>query len=91
MKRLNKSTDKASFERAKRDIANCDTNKQLLGTFTVDQMLWKLSSDDIKVYSCHSPIDRRHLPYYERYLKPSVSHKLIVIPFCDGVHFVVFS
>ena len=55
-----KSTDKATFERAKRDIANCDSNKQLLDTLTVDHLLWKLSSN--------SPIDRRHLPYYERYL-----------------------
>ena len=43
-----KSTDKATFERAKRDIANCYSNKQLLDTFTVDHLLWKLSPMTLK-------------------------------------------
>ena len=81
-----------SKERAKANLNECESQKRLLDTFTVDYLLCKLKSDDIKIYPCYAPQDRDWLPFFARYvnfLGPKSLHKesTIIVPLCDGSHF----
>ena len=62
-------------------------NNSLLDTFTVDYLLSKLSSPDVKVFVCMSPIDLTGLPFFLNYLKRPEKQSVCVIPLCDGAHF----
>ena len=75
--------------RVKTDLQNCELNRKLVDTFTVDHLLARLESPTISVRCCLSPIDKGWVPYYVTYLNRSLidGKDYLCIPFCDGVHF----
>ena len=79
-------------ERVPNNLDNCNFRNEIIDTFTVDHLPYKLNSDSVKVISCLSLIEDVGLPYFEKYLKPPEKKKkkkknLICIPLCDGIHF----
>ena len=77
----------SSKDRAKANLSECESQKRLLDTFTVDHLLCKLKSDDIRIYPCYAPQDHDLLPFFARYVKPLHKESTIIVPFCDGSHF----
>ena len=76
-------------ERLRKTLHNCAERNKLTDTFTIDHLLSKLSSNKVAVFSCLSTVDKIGLPYYVKYLKPSllVDKDYLYIPLCNGVHF----
>ena len=83
------SKSEKTTERVKKTLNDCPERNQLTDTFTIDHLLSKLSSNKRAVLSCLSPVDKIGLPYYVKYLKPSllVDKDYLCIPLCDGIHF----
>ena len=48
-------------------LTKCLNNNDLTDTFTIDHFLGKLNSENVRVLSCMSPIDRVGLPYIQKY------------------------
>ena len=71
--------------RVKIDLQNCELNRKLVDTFTVDHLLARLESPTISVRCCLSPIDKGYVTYLNRSLIDGKYY--LCIPFCDGVHF----
>ena len=76
-------------ERVPNNLDNCNFRNEIIDTFTVDHLPYKLNSDSVKVISCLSLIEDVDLPYFEKYLKPPEKKYIyiICIPLCDGIHF----
>ena len=64
-------------ERVPNDLDNCNFRNEIIDTFTVDHLPYKLNSDSVKVISCLSLIEDVDLPYFEKYLKPPEKKKYI--------------
>ena len=83
------STTTETTKRVQTTLTKCLNNNDLTDTFTNDHLLGKLNSENVRVLSCMSPIDRVGLPYIQKYLQKShiCEKNILCIPLCDGVHF----
>ena len=83
------SKSEKTTEHVKETLHNCAERNQLTDTFTINHLLSKLSSNKVAVLSCLSPVDKIGLPYYVKYLKPSllVDKDYLCISLCNGIHF----
>ena len=61
------STTTETTKRAKTTLTKCLNNNDLTDTFTIDHLLRKLNSENVRVLSCLSLIDRVGLPYIQKY------------------------
>ena len=73
----------------KTTLRNYAERNQLTDTFTIDHLLSKLNLNKVTALSCLSSVEKIGLPYYVKYLKPSllVGKDYLCIPLCDGIHF----
>ena len=83
------STTTETTKRVQTTLTKCLNNNDLTDTFTIDHLLRKLNSENVRVLSCTSPMVSVGLPYIQKYLKnPHICEKnILCIPLCDGVHF----
>ena len=61
------STTTETTKRVQTTLTKCLNNNDLTDTFTIDHLLGKLNSENVRVLSCMSPIDRVGLPYIQKY------------------------
>ena len=54
-------------KRAQTTLTKCLNNNDLTDTFTIDHLLGNLNSENVRVLSYMSPIDRVGLPYIQKY------------------------
>ena len=50
-------------------LTKCLNNNDLTDTFRIDHLLGNLNSENVRMLSCMSPIDRVGLPYIQNILK----------------------
>ena len=50
-------------------LTKCLNNNDLTDTFKIDHLLGNLNSENVRMLSCMSPIDRVGLPYIQNILK----------------------
>ena len=83
------STTTETTKRVETTLTKCLNNNDLTDTFTIDHLLGKLNSENVRVLSCMSPIDRVGLPYIQKYFKKShiCEKNILCVPLCDSVHF----
>ena len=83
------STTTETTKRVQTTLTKCLNNNDLTDTFTIDHLLGKLNSENVRVLSCMSPIDRVGLPYIQKYLKKShiCEKNILCVPLCNSVHF----
>ena len=60
------STTTETTKRVQTTLTKC-LNNGLADTFTIDHLLGKLNSENVRVLSCMSPINRVGLPYIQKY------------------------
>ena len=71
------STTTETTKRVQTTLTKCLSNNDLTDTFTIDHLLGKLNSENVRVLSCMSPIDRIGLPGIEKYFKNPIFVKRI--------------
>ena len=83
------STTTETAKRVQTILTKCLNNNELTDIFTIDHLLGKLSSENVRVLSCMLPIDRVGLPYISKDFKKShiCEKNILCIPLCDDVHF----
>ena len=82
------STTTETTKRVQTTLTKCLNNNDLTDTFTIDHLLRKLNSENVRVLSCTSPMVRVGLPYIQKYLKKShiCEKNILCIPLCDILH-----
>ena len=83
------STTTETTKTVQTTLTKCLNINDLTDTFPIDHLLGKLNSENVRVLSRMSPIDRVDLPYIQNYLRKShiCEKNILCIPLCDGVHF----
>ena len=83
------SVTSQTTERVRCTLDKCRDQNFLIDTFTVEHLLFKLSSSSIGVLACMSPIDGVGLTFFKKYLKKlqTENKNFLCIPLCDGAHF----
>ena len=83
------STTTETTKRVQTTLTKCLNNNDLTDTFTIDHLLRKLNSENVRVLSYMAPIDRVGFLHIQKYFKKSdiCEKNILCIPLCDGLHF----